>query len=189
MFFPNLVIRSFFFLLQWGCDLQKEHEKYLVKHCGNIPVFVTDYPYDLKPFYARDNQDHPERTVRQEDSVMYEGGNQSFNIRSCFFVILVCLLQWFAYESPLQPPFVCRQLQSISLCQELESFVGAHWERRDLICSQHAWKSKSTCHQCIFVFFFLLVFRFFALPTPPTQSGTIYRSLSTVSWITTYNLC
>lgn len=51
--------------LQWGCDLQTEHEKYLVKHCGNIPVFVTDYPYDLKPFYARDNKDHPEHTVRR----------------------------------------------------------------------------------------------------------------------------
>lgn len=62
-----------FFFLQWGCDLQKEHEKYLVKHCGNIPVFVTDYPYELKPFYARDNQDHLEHTVRQKDSVMYAG--------------------------------------------------------------------------------------------------------------------
>lgn len=49
---------------QWGCDLQTEHEKYLVKHCGNVPVFVTDYPYDLKPFYARDNQDSPRHTVR-----------------------------------------------------------------------------------------------------------------------------
>lgn len=50
--------------LQWGCDLQTEHEKFLVKHCGNVPVFVTDYPYDLKPFYARDNEDSPEHTVR-----------------------------------------------------------------------------------------------------------------------------
>lgn len=72
--FPNLVMCSIFFFLQWGCDLQKEHEKYLVKHCGNIPVFVTDYPYELKPFYARDNQDHPEHTVRRKDSAMYAGG-------------------------------------------------------------------------------------------------------------------
>lgn len=55
--------------LQWGCDLQTEHEKHLVKHCGNIPVFVTDYPYDLKPFYARDNLDHPEHTVRRRPTV------------------------------------------------------------------------------------------------------------------------
>ncbi len=59
--------------LQWGCDLQTEHEKYLVKHCGNIPVFVTDYPYDLKPFYARDNQDHPEHTVRISYNVKNAG--------------------------------------------------------------------------------------------------------------------
>uniref|UniRef100_A0A3B4YNH3 Asparaginyl-tRNA synthetase 2, mitochondrial n=1 Tax=Seriola lalandi dorsalis TaxID=1841481 RepID=A0A3B4YNH3_SERLL len=52
---------------RWGCDLQTEHEKYLVKHCGNIPVFVTDYPYDLKPFYARDNQDHPKHTAAAVD--------------------------------------------------------------------------------------------------------------------------
>uniref|UniRef100_G3PEK9 Asparaginyl-tRNA synthetase 2, mitochondrial n=1 Tax=Gasterosteus aculeatus aculeatus TaxID=481459 RepID=G3PEK9_GASAC len=51
----------------WGCDLQTEHEKHLVKHCGNIPVFVTDYPYDLKPFYARDNLDHPEHTAAAVD--------------------------------------------------------------------------------------------------------------------------
>ncbi|XP_077397130.1 LOW QUALITY PROTEIN: asparaginyl-tRNA synthetase [Festucalex cinctus] len=46
---------------QWGCDLQTEHEKYLVRHCGSRPVFVTDYPYQLKPFYARDNRDHPDQ--------------------------------------------------------------------------------------------------------------------------------
>lgn len=60
-----------FFFLQWGCNLQTEHEKYLVKHCGNVPVFVTDYPYELKPFYARDNKDHPEHTVRQSYTFMY----------------------------------------------------------------------------------------------------------------------
>uniref|UniRef100_A0AAQ4R411 Asparaginyl-tRNA synthetase 2, mitochondrial n=1 Tax=Gasterosteus aculeatus aculeatus TaxID=481459 RepID=A0AAQ4R411_GASAC len=54
-------------LTKWGCDLQTEHEKHLVKHCGNIPVFVTDYPYDLKPFYARDNLDHPEHTAAAVD--------------------------------------------------------------------------------------------------------------------------
>uniref|UniRef100_A0A3B5LFN4 Asparaginyl-tRNA synthetase 2, mitochondrial n=1 Tax=Xiphophorus couchianus TaxID=32473 RepID=A0A3B5LFN4_9TELE len=52
---------------RWGCDLMTEHEKYLVKHCGSVPVFVTDYPYDLKPFYARDNQDHPKHTAAAVD--------------------------------------------------------------------------------------------------------------------------
>ena len=35
----------------------KEHERYLVKHCDNVPVFVTDYPSSIKPFYARVNDD------------------------------------------------------------------------------------------------------------------------------------
>uniref|UniRef100_A0A3Q3S626 asparagine--tRNA ligase n=1 Tax=Mastacembelus armatus TaxID=205130 RepID=A0A3Q3S626_9TELE len=59
--------QKFAFPTNWGCDLQTEHEKYLVKHCGNIPVFVTDYPYDLKPFYARDNQDNPAHTAAAVD--------------------------------------------------------------------------------------------------------------------------
>ncbi|XP_013868232.1 asparaginyl-tRNA synthetase [Austrofundulus limnaeus] len=58
---------NFDFPTDWGCDLKTEHEKYVVKHCGNLPVFVTDYPYDLKPFYARDNQEHSERTVAAVD--------------------------------------------------------------------------------------------------------------------------
>lgn len=57
----------FAFPSEWGCDLKTEHEKYLVKHCGDVPVFVTDYPYDLKPFYARDNQDRPRRTAAAVD--------------------------------------------------------------------------------------------------------------------------
>lgn len=63
----NRSSQKFVFPTHWGCDLQTEHEKYLVKHCGNIPVFVTDYPYDLKPFYARDNKDHPEHTAAAVD--------------------------------------------------------------------------------------------------------------------------
>ncbi|XP_021103904.1 probable asparagine--tRNA ligase, mitochondrial isoform X4 [Heterocephalus glaber] len=51
----------------WGVDLQTEHEKYLVKHCGNIPVFVTNYPLALKPFYMRDNEDGPQHTVAAVD--------------------------------------------------------------------------------------------------------------------------
>uniref|UniRef100_A0A3Q2YVR5 Asparaginyl-tRNA synthetase 2, mitochondrial n=1 Tax=Hippocampus comes TaxID=109280 RepID=A0A3Q2YVR5_HIPCM len=52
---------------QWGCDLKTEHEKYLVKHCGTRPVFVTDYPYRLKPFYTRDNRDYPQHTAAAVD--------------------------------------------------------------------------------------------------------------------------
>ncbi|XP_069828117.1 asparaginyl-tRNA synthetase isoform X2 [Dendropsophus ebraccatus] len=58
---------SFQHKTEWGCDLQTEHEKYLVRHCGEIPVFVINYPYDLKPFYARDNEDGPQHTVAAVD--------------------------------------------------------------------------------------------------------------------------
>nr|XP_054097840.1 probable asparagine--tRNA ligase, mitochondrial isoform X4 [Callithrix jacchus] len=51
---------------KWGIDLQTEHEKYLVKHCGSIPVFVINYPLALKPFYMRDNEDGPQHTVRRD---------------------------------------------------------------------------------------------------------------------------
>ena len=44
--------------LQWGCDLQSEHERFIVRYCNNTPVFVTDFPIELKPFYARDNGDN-----------------------------------------------------------------------------------------------------------------------------------
>ncbi|XP_030633270.1 asparaginyl-tRNA synthetase [Chanos chanos] len=63
----NRSSQQFAFNTEWGCDLQTEHEKYLVKHCGNTPVFVTDYPYDLKPFYARDNLDEPQHTAAAVD--------------------------------------------------------------------------------------------------------------------------
>ncbi|XP_072040724.1 asparaginyl-tRNA synthetase-like isoform X2 [Amphiura filiformis] len=49
--------KQFEFDPKWGCDLLKEHEKFLVSHCDNIPVFVVDYPADIKPFYAKSNDD------------------------------------------------------------------------------------------------------------------------------------
>ncbi|XP_041462302.1 probable asparagine--tRNA ligase, mitochondrial [Lytechinus variegatus] len=49
---------QFEFTPSWGIDLQSEHEAFLVCHCGNIPVFVVDYPKDIKPFYARMNSDN-----------------------------------------------------------------------------------------------------------------------------------
>ncbi|OWK54585.1 putative asparagine--tRNA ligase, mitochondrial [Lonchura striata] len=64
---PKQIPRPLLLFLQWGCDLQTEHEKYLVKHCGEVPVFVVNYPYDLKPFYMRDNEDGPEHTVAAVD--------------------------------------------------------------------------------------------------------------------------
>nr|XP_045226162.1 probable asparagine--tRNA ligase, mitochondrial isoform X2 [Macaca fascicularis] len=54
--------QNFTFTPEWGVNLQTEHEKYLVKHCGNIPVFIINYPLAIKPFYMRDNEDGPQHT-------------------------------------------------------------------------------------------------------------------------------
>ena len=41
----------------WGCDLQSEHERYLTEQIFKRPVFVTDYPKEIKAFYMRLNDD------------------------------------------------------------------------------------------------------------------------------------
>ncbi len=41
----------------WGCDLQTEHERYLSEEYAKGPLFVTDYPKEIKSFYMRQNDD------------------------------------------------------------------------------------------------------------------------------------
>lgn len=41
----------------WGCDMQTEHERYLCEQVFKKPVFVTDYPKEIKAFYMRQNDD------------------------------------------------------------------------------------------------------------------------------------
>ena len=41
----------------WGCDLQTEHERYLTEQVYKRPVFVTDYPKEIKAFYMKLNED------------------------------------------------------------------------------------------------------------------------------------
>ena len=48
---------NFEFPVYWGCDLQTEHEKYLTEKIYGGPVFVTDYPKEIKAFYMRLNDD------------------------------------------------------------------------------------------------------------------------------------
>ena len=43
--------------VSWGCDLQTEHERYLTEKHFGCPVFVTDYPKEIKAFYMRMNDD------------------------------------------------------------------------------------------------------------------------------------
>jgi asparaginyl-tRNA synthetase len=48
---------NFEFKVEWGIDLQSEHERYLCEKVFKKPVFVTDYPKDIKAFYMRLNDD------------------------------------------------------------------------------------------------------------------------------------
>ncbi|MDX9709436.1 MAG: asparagine--tRNA ligase [Trichloromonas sp.] len=57
--------QCFEFPVEWGCDLQSEHERYLTEQVVGGPVFVTDYPAAIKAFYMRLNED--EKTVAAMD--------------------------------------------------------------------------------------------------------------------------
>ncbi|MDR3292545.1 MAG: asparagine--tRNA ligase [Clostridiales bacterium] len=49
--------KSFEFPVEWGADLQSEHERYLTEEVFKKPVFLTDYPKEIKAFYMRLNDD------------------------------------------------------------------------------------------------------------------------------------
>ena len=49
--------KDFKFSVEWGSDLQTEHEKYLTDEHFKKPVFVVDYPADIKSFYMKQNAD------------------------------------------------------------------------------------------------------------------------------------
>ena len=57
--------QKFEYPVEWGCDLQTEHERYITEQIFNAPVFVTDYPKEIKAFYMRMNEDG--KTVRAMD--------------------------------------------------------------------------------------------------------------------------
>lgn len=48
---------KFDYKVSWGCDLQTEHERYLTEELFKKPVFVTDYPKEIKAFYMKLNED------------------------------------------------------------------------------------------------------------------------------------
>ncbi len=52
----------------WGCDLQTEHERYLTEQIFKRPVFVTDYPKEIKAFYMKMNDDN--KTVAAMDCLV-----------------------------------------------------------------------------------------------------------------------
>ena len=56
---------EFEYPVYWGCDLQTEHERYLTEQIFKKPVFVTNYPKEIKAFYMRVNED--DKTVAAMD--------------------------------------------------------------------------------------------------------------------------
>lgn len=48
---------KFEFKVKWGSDLQSEHERFICEKVFNKPVFITDYPKEIKAFYMRQNDD------------------------------------------------------------------------------------------------------------------------------------
>ena len=59
---------KFDYPVYWGCDLQTEHERYLTEQHFGKPVFVTDYPKEIKAFYMRLNEDG--KTVSAADCLV-----------------------------------------------------------------------------------------------------------------------
>ena len=59
---------KFDYKVEWGCDLQTEHERYLTEQVYQRPVFVTDYPKEIKAFYMRLNDDG--KTVAAADCLV-----------------------------------------------------------------------------------------------------------------------
>ena len=59
---------KFEYPVEWGIDLQTEHERYLTEQIYKRPVFVTDYPKDIKAFYMRLNDDG--KTVAAADCLV-----------------------------------------------------------------------------------------------------------------------
>ena len=59
---------KFEYPVEWGVDLQTEHERYLTEKIFSKPVFVTDYPKEIKAFYMRMNEDN--KTVAAMDMLV-----------------------------------------------------------------------------------------------------------------------
>ena len=70
--------------VEWGCDLQTEHERYLTEQVFKRPLFVTDYPKEIKAFYMKLNDD--QKTVAAMDLLVpgvgeIIGGSQRRKLR------------------------------------------------------------------------------------------------------------
>jgi asparaginyl-tRNA synthetase len=64
--------RDFDFPVEWGADLQSEHERFLTEEVVGRPVILYDYPRGIKPFYMKVNED--QKTVRAMDVLVPKVG-------------------------------------------------------------------------------------------------------------------
>lgn len=64
--------KEFQYKVEWGADLQTEHERYITEEVFKKPVFVTDYPKEIKSFYMRVNDDN--KTVAAMDLLVPDIG-------------------------------------------------------------------------------------------------------------------
>ena len=69
---------NFDYKVSWGCDLQTEHERYLTEQIFKRPIFVTDYPKDIKAFYMKLNEDG--KTVAAMDCLVPGIGHSGFGL-------------------------------------------------------------------------------------------------------------
>ena len=74
---------KFDYKVSWGCDLQTEHERYLTEEVFKKPVFVTDYPKDIKAFYMKLNPDG--KTVAAADCLVPGIGEMYGSVRHAGF--------------------------------------------------------------------------------------------------------
>jgi len=64
---------KFEFPVNWGCDLQSEHERYLCEKVFHKPLILVDYPKEIKAFYMKLNEDG--KTVRAMDVLVPKSGD------------------------------------------------------------------------------------------------------------------
>ena len=67
---------KFEFPIEWGKDLQSEHERYLAEKYFKKPVIIVDYPECIKAFYMRKNDDG--KTVAAMDVLVAEVGEMTY---------------------------------------------------------------------------------------------------------------
>lgn len=55
--------------IKWGDDLKSRHEKFIVEHCGGMPIFITHYPKEIKFFNMKEDETNPD-VVKSSDLIM-----------------------------------------------------------------------------------------------------------------------